>query len=816
MRRSGLLLALAALALITPPLRAQEKEDPEKVAARLVQTLSRTEAKGIWKVSNKLAELGEEALGVIKGGLEHKTESARFGCARSLVLMGEDDEDTLGIIVTIVKSGKNDDLRGIALDLLIDERVTEAGETVSKLLSQPMPGALKAKVARAVYWLDVGNRVKAREAMQDLLGSRQEANRVAGAFALASIGDVAMARRVLEQLSGEPSERGSIARLHLAIETWKRLALKPGKESGDGPSTVDQRLDMIEELLKVVRKYHHDGDKYTKAELIEAAAKGLVHFLDPHSSLLTAKELSDWEFDLNPTYGGIGAYVNLDDTERIFIVRPIYSGPAYRHDLRSGDKIIRVDGWDTRGSALNEITKRLKGPAGTKVTLDVIRKGWNKVRTFEIMRAQIRIPTVNYELLPGGIGYAELTTFGGTTADELEVALSALETQGMKALILDLRANSGGYLRAARAVAGKFLDGDQEICYWEGRNKEIAPRRSLRTLDPKRVRKELPMVVLVNQYSASASEIVSGALQDHKRATLIGVRTFGKGSVQRFFALKSRPSEKFVDQPRANGFWESGEPFEDNNGNGRWDAGEPFQDRKERNGKWDAGEPFTDTNGNGKHDDGEKFEDANNNQRYDGPEPYTDANNNHEFDLGPEAKITIARYYLPSGRSIHKERDRDGKVTSKGGVLPDEVIKLNLLDGWKIEEWTRIIETEKLDEYATKLAKDKPELVTSLAVTDGNKPASYPGFDALFDSLETPLPKADVRMILRREIRRRAADLRGKEYRADFQEDTQIQRALYQALRKIGASLKDHGEFATFRDKLPKPTKEEDDTTSKK
>src|SRR5262249_29790569 len=167
---------------------------------------------------------------------------------------------------------------------------------------------------------------------------------------------------------------------------------------------------------------------------------------------------------------------------------PIYSGPASRAGLQRGDLGMKVDGWDTAERALLETTSRLKGPAGTTTKVTIFRKGWKQTRDFDIVREKIEIPTVNGDLLPGEIGYVEIDTFGGTTSEELETTLSDLEKRGAKAFVIDLRWNSGGYLKAAQEIAGKFLDGTKEICYWEGRNKRMAPRKSLKTLEPEHVR----------------------------------------------------------------------------------------------------------------------------------------------------------------------------------------------------------------------------------------------------------------------------------------------------------------------------------------
>jgi carboxyl-terminal processing protease len=185
----------------------------------------------------------------------------------------------------------------------------------------------------------------------------------------------------------------------------------------------------------------------------------VVAGLDPHSTFFTSDDYKRFFFELNREYGGIGAFVNFDQDNDFSIVRPIYSGPAYEAGLRSGDKILEVDGWETAGHTSDEIVLRLKGRPDTPVVLKVFRAGFQEPQIPTIVRRQISVPAVNWAMVPGDIGYIELVSFSSNLAGELRRALGDLERRGARGIVLDVRNNTGGYLHQATDVVEQFLEG---------------------------------------------------------------------------------------------------------------------------------------------------------------------------------------------------------------------------------------------------------------------------------------------------------------------------------------------------------------------
>ncbi|MBQ7635069.1 MAG: S41 family peptidase [Bacteroidaceae bacterium] len=272
-------------------------------------------------------------------------------------------------------------------------------------------------------------------------------------------------------------------------------------------------------------------DTINDASIVENAIEGILEELDPHSSYTNAEETRKLNEPLQGGFGGIGVQFNvLDDT--LVVIAATKDGPSEKAGIEPGDRIISVDGEPIAGVKMprDTIMKKLRGDEGTRVRLGIVRRGVKKPWYVTLVRDQIPMATLDaYYMIEPGIGYIHLERFGANTGDELRKALRDLQAQGMQDLLLDLEQNGGGYLDAAVEVVSEFLEAGQLVVYTEGRTVE---RRNYST-GPGGLMRKGKLVVLVDEYTASASEIVSGALQDYDRATIVGRRTFGKGLVQR-------------------------------------------------------------------------------------------------------------------------------------------------------------------------------------------------------------------------------------------------------------------------------------------
>ncbi|GAB4399115.1 MAG: S41 family peptidase [Anaerolineales bacterium] len=269
--------------------------------------------------------------------------------------------------------------------------------------------------------------------------------------------------------------------------------------------------------------------------LMRGAIDGMMQSLgDQHTAYMDPDQFLQSSMSLDGEYEGIGAWVDTN-AEYLTIVSPMPGSPAEKAGLKPGDEIVTIDGKDMTGIDGNVVIRSVLGPANSQVILGVRREGETKLLEFTITRAKIVVPSVESKMLEGNIAYVHLFTFGEKTSADLEAALKTLMAQNPKGLILDLRNNGGGYLQTAIEVASQFIPAGQVVMHEDYGNGERDTYTALRG----GLATEIPMVVLVNEGTASASEIVSGAIQDYGRGTLVGVTTFGKGSVQTVVPLSN-------------------------------------------------------------------------------------------------------------------------------------------------------------------------------------------------------------------------------------------------------------------------------------
>ena len=307
--------------------------------------------------------------------------------------------------------------------------------------------------------------------------------------------------------------------------------------AGDGENNLFVQLKIFNEVLTYVTKRYVDEDKINPEDLIRASIDGMLSSLDPHSVYMDPKKTKDMQEEFRGEFFGIGIYFDVVDAG-ILVVAPVEGTPSDRLGIRAGDIIAKIEDESCAGITTEQVYTKLRGPKGSKVHVSIHREGQEELLELDIIRDEIPIYSVPYWfMIRDDIGYVRIIRFAQNTDKELEQALSELEEQGMKKFILDLRFNTGGLLSAAVAVSDKFIDENKMLVYTKGRipsaNKEYHST-SVAT------HPNYPIIVLMNQGSASASEIVSGAIQDWDRGIVVGTSSFGKGLVQNQFPLRNQ------------------------------------------------------------------------------------------------------------------------------------------------------------------------------------------------------------------------------------------------------------------------------------
>ena len=783
-----------ALALCSSALLAQEAPVGDRVK-ELANRMSQTAGPEVWDLALQVQELGPGAAHEVARAIDGAQGVAKVALAKALLGLEGGSETQRGTAVQALRDvirneGAAQDLRVKACQILS----RHAGRADVTPLKRDVEAVRDPRVKVALLKLlrQRGKDKQAEVTLREYLGSEDQGLKIEAALALAEIGNVDVAKPILAQIKDEPTDRGRRAAALLEIEELlgkverygglekeseilqqqrQRISdleaenqkllgqLRSGvpAEGAAGDATPGGAL--FSELFKRIRDIYVDAGKTKEEDLIDAGATGIVDSLDPFSAYMSKKALSDFNESINQEYGGIGAVVQMDRKSGFLTIsRPIYGNPASNAGLRTLDRITEVEGQSTKDKTVQDMVKVLKGKPGTAVNLKVEEFLTGKVREVPITRQQVMLKSVRWDLLPGGLGYVQLAQFGQYAAQEVEEAIADLEKRGMKGLILDLRGNPGGLLPAAVEVADKFLDDDKLVVYSKGRDgtrfgvrqedggPAVSHRRKQQPKHP-----DYPLVLLIDEHSASASEIVAGALQVHKRADLVGMRTFGKGSVQQVLPLDAANGEAAL-------------------------------------------------------------------------------------------RITIAYYYLPDGRCIHRERDveewkfsermryeierwqSDGTVneaTAKllkeqyqpapGGVSPDYVVEQPDYPLEKTRAFGQVYELQLLEEYVRKHWGDSKELFHQLAVSDNFDPKRYPDFAQLMSEIQAGLDQAsreamdenDVRLLLRATVRRFAQDDLQRELTSDFQEDRQLQAAIMIMAERTGVKLADVPELAFVPGRFP-------------
>tara|TARA_B100001778_G_scaffold334755_1_gene347575 strand:+ start:744 stop:2039 length:1296 start_codon:yes stop_codon:yes gene_type:complete len=312
-------------------------------------------------------------------------------------------------------------------------------------------------------------------------------------------------------------------------------------EDGDTILPLDEIRTFTEIFSKIKDDYVEDVDD---KKLLENAIRGMLQGLDPHSTYLDEDAYKELQEGTSGEFGGLGIEVGYEDGF-VKVISPIDGTPAQRAGIKAGDLIIRLDNKSVKGISLMEAVKMMRGKPGSKITLTIVREGENKPFEISIVRDIITVENIKTETIEPGFTYIRISNFQTHTVDDLKKGLMKLKNENnnnIKGLILDLRNNPGGLLNAAVGVSDLFLNNGL-IVYTEGRIKDSKLKFNAK---PSEMLKDTPIIILVNGGSASASEIVAGALQDHKRAVIMGEKTFGKGSVQTILPMNDRTALKLT------------------------------------------------------------------------------------------------------------------------------------------------------------------------------------------------------------------------------------------------------------------------------
>ncbi len=580
MRKIIHLFLLLILTSTTVPLTADE-QNPQKVIKEVLKTIDNLEqGEPVLFYTDKILALGNTAIPALQASLKNNSKNDRNTLAISYTLMhlGSQDEACKALKKIILSKKAKENIKLDAITVMGTEGGEYATTLIRELLKTNTSDFLKVELAKSLWRLTHG--ASAEDKLKKLLSSKSIRARNQAALALATFlplnetvsllknlvfkpgrsgdearnvlkyrarsamikGNFTEVSPILRQLADHPTLSLGTEKLLVDINSWSEID-KVGTKDLLAARLVQEVVDLIEVNYAIDQsgdkeERKRERERVSSLKLATNAAKALAQSIDPYSNYLDQADLTEMSEQIDGEYGGIGAWVGVRNG-RFTILLPMYNEPAFKAGLRAMDWVEKINGDEIKNNTQKEIISKLKGKPGTTVNLTVWRRKWNKPQVFTVKRKKINIPSVKHKMLPDKIGYIRIERFGreDSTPVELNKALKKLRKQGMKGLILDLSNNPGGMLSSAVKISDKFLDGGKLIVYSEGKP-GVHSRKEYYShgfgTEP-----NYPIVVLANSSSASASEIVTGALKDNKRAIFVGEKTFGKGSVQQLLWVRS-------------------------------------------------------------------------------------------------------------------------------------------------------------------------------------------------------------------------------------------------------------------------------------
>lgn len=530
------LSVIAVFMLVFSFARAEEQVRPEDAVRILLAPLAQDTDNGEWDTGTALFRLGPDAQPALEAALEGAAPSQTLALSYALLRLGSQNQATRALEQMITSDKLPLDSRMSAAALLGSYGGNYASARLRMLLADTaLPELLRVEMAKSLWKLTHG--ATAHDILTAVMrDGKTRAARTEATLALGRFGRFTDTQAQLELLATQPGKYGEEART--IIDQNRKIDLQTSRD--DFPARL------MQELIQKTRQLYAPDDtdpgevEQLKPEnMASVAADAMLHSIDPFSAYLDEEDFRDLAEQMRADYGGIGAWVGVRNG-RFTILTPMYGQPAFQAGIRSLDVVDQVDGQDISGLPLNKVVKMLKGKPKSKVTLSIVRRGWDEPRNFEVVRDLIEVPSINAQLLPGNIGYIRLNGFNedprldSSTSKALQKTLEEFKKQGMTGLLLDMRNNPGGLLPEAVHVSEQFVANGNKVVSSKGK---ALPEQSYFSTISGEPTWTGPMVVLINQGSASASEIVAGALRDLDRATLVGQKTYGKGSVQQLIPI---------------------------------------------------------------------------------------------------------------------------------------------------------------------------------------------------------------------------------------------------------------------------------------